>query len=230
MCSFFFLYATSVFPGDPIYHHADLGKAAVKVQDPHHSPRKEPHSCYWWYCKKEADYSLALGWKLLPFQRNVIVWFLSLQNVVDSSPLDATSTDSWVWRTSRNTRVSKCFLDPLEGRRWPKCLVETASPLQPRRVRTWEYVIIFKFYVNVCGSFNFFPEKHCCQLLVHIITCFCSLQTIRSLHGETQETGALGCLLIRGLVQRFALPCQGPSLVPSTMYPTSLAVVGTPLS
>lgn len=59
---------------------------------------------------------------------------------------------------------------------------------------------------------------------------FSFLQTIRSLRGETLEMGDLGCLLIKALVQRFALQCHDPSLVPSTMCQTFLVVAGTPLS
>lgn len=68
------------------------------------------------------------------------------------------------------------------------------------------------------------PNAHGC------IMFFCCLQTIRSLHGETQEMGALGCLLIRDLGQRYVLRCQGPSLGHSTMSQTSLAGLGIPLS
>lgn len=86
-------------------------------------------------------------------------------------------------------------------------------------------IIFFSFYISVCD--RCLPKTKCSRLY-HLF--FCCLQTIRSLHGETQETGALGCLLIRDLVQRYVLRCQGPSLGHSTMSQISLAGLGIPLS
>lgn len=69
-------------------------------------------------------------------------FFLTFQNVVVWSPLATTNMDSWVWRTLRNTKVSKSLLDLLEGRWWPKSPVEMTSPLQQQRV-THLYISVF---------------------------------------------------------------------------------------
>lgn len=76
---------------------------------------------------------------------------------------------------------------------------------------------------SIC-LFVFFPPQNSMTLI------FFFLQTIRSLPGETQEMGDSGCLLIKDSAPRFAPPCRGQYLVPSTTSQTFLAVVGTPSS
>lgn len=132
-------------------HHTDFSKAAVKVQDPQHSSREDPHSCHRRYSKRRADVSFAGNLN----DSDLMHFFFSLnfQNVVVWSLLVATIMASWVWKTSRNTKVSRSSLGLSEGKYWPKCHVEMALPSQPPRVRT-----VVSLCVCVCHA----CLKPCC--------------------------------------------------------------------
>lgn len=94
------------------------------------------------------------------------------------------------------------------------------SPLQPLRVRHLkQYTGMAPFYSLVVP-----------QVDQTLSLFFLFFQTIIFLHGEMQEMEDLECLQIKDLVQRSALPCPDPYLVPFTTYLTSLVVAGTPLS
>lgn len=80
---------------------------------------------------------------------------LNLQDVVVWSPLVATIMASWVWRTSRSTKVSKSSLDLLEGKYWPKYHAEMALPSRPLKVRTVVFLFmpsVWLFYWQFCSK------------------------------------------------------------------------------
>lgn len=129
-----FLCTTPGLPVCSLCHHNDFSEAAVKVQDPQHSSREDPHSCHRRYSKGGADVSFACHLN----ESDLMHFFCSLnfQYVVVWSPLVATIMASWVWKTSRNTKVFRSSLGLSKGKYWAKCHVEMALPSQPLRVRT----------------------------------------------------------------------------------------------